>query len=210
MATFYIGIRPVLRGRSSDEFSFAEKTSTLSGKVRSATGVYSNYSLFSPGLLTGAPDSGHDIGDGRHPHGLFLSRRYRGLDTQEPMDGAGGGERLSYHRTKPLEHKGLPGAVVFPSGYGHTDRVTGYERYDNFKFDGIASAETLTDPGHAKRAIGDSGTAATFGAFDPHINKGVSAQALAGTSGGVPDGYDNEYGKNRVNEWHGVTASKAL
>lgn len=209
MATFYVGVRPVLRGRNSNDFSFAEKARTLSGVTRSAVGVYSNYSLFAPGVLTGGPDNNHTPGTGHHPHGIFLTRRYRGLDTLSPLDGPGAGERLDGFRYHPHEYKGLPGSQVLAS-VGHVPRDLYYGLYSNDTFDGVASAEQMTDPGHTRRSIGAAGTAATFGSFDPWVNKGVTTTPLSGTTQTYPTVYNNEYGRNRVNEWQGVPSSRAL
>lgn len=211
MATFYVGKRPVLRGRRDSDFSFTEKTKTLSGKTRSAVGTYSRYTLFGPGVLTGAPDNDHTPGTGYSPHGLFLTRYFRGLDTKGALDGPGSGARLTGARYRPLEYKGLSvAAALADSSLGHARRVTSYSQYDNFTFDGVTSAEALKAPGHAIRAIGASGTAASFGYFDPYGYKGTTTQALSGATQAYPTTFDHAYGKNRVNEWRGLPGSKAL
>jgi hypothetical protein len=110
-------------------------------------------------------------------------------------------------RYRPLEYKGTGGQGVFSGTWGHADRVTSYSNYNNNIFDGIDSAELMADPGHAIRS---SGGAASFGAFGPHVHKGTT-EVFSDTYGqGVPDGYQNDYGRNRVNEHRGVTSSKAL
>lgn len=212
MATFYVGSRPVLRGRTDTDFAFQAKTNTLSGKTRSAVGTYSHYTLFGPGLLTGGPDNSYTPGTGRHPHGLTLTRRFRGLDTLSPLDAPGNGARMTGFRFRPLEYKGLTAnSALATSSLGHApNRGKYYELYSNETFDGVTSAEQLGNPGHVRRAIGAAGTANSFGSFDPHVNKGVTTQPLADASGAYPTTYDNEYGKNRVLEWRGVTSAKAL
>lgn len=210
MATVYVGYRPVLKGRISSEFAFQEKTNTLSGRARTAVGVYSHYALFGSGVLDGAPDNNYVPGSGRHPHGLALSRRFVGLDTKNALDDAGSGARVSGARYRPLEYRGLPGAAALNTvSLGHAPRVTSYSKYDNFIFDGVG-AEALASPGHARRSIGAVGAPSSFGAFDPYVYKGVSTAALAGSSTTYPTGYDSEYGRNRVNEWRGAPSSRAL
>ena len=213
MSTFYVGARPVLRGRDSDEYSNPFVANTLSGTAKPAVGKYSNYFLYGPGLLGGAPDNDHTIGTGYHPHGLQFSRWYRGLDTKFPMDGAGDGARLTYHRTKMHEYKGLTASgALATASLGHLPNrgLYNFEHYDNFTFDGVTSAEQLSDPGHLRRAVDAAGTANSFGSFDPHVYKGITSVPLSGATQTVPTDYDHEYGKNRVNEWRGVPSSKAL
>lgn len=207
MATFYIGSRPVLRGRNAGDFIFPEKSNTLGGADRSV-GVYSNYSLFAPGVLTGAPDHNHVPGEGRHPRGLALSRRFNGLDTKNPLDNPGSGARLSYHRQRMLEYKGLDATRAFPAGFGQEFDYEGEYSYNNFIKDGVG-AGALDDPGHAPRDD-TTGAPATFGAFAPYENKGVSAQPLNGSNQTYPEVEDGDYGRGHVNEWRGVASAKAL
>lgn len=207
MATFYVGPRPVLRGRNAVDFVFPEKENTLGGADHSI-GVYSNYSLFAPGVLTGAPDNDHVPGEGRHPSGLALSRRLNGLDTQSPLDDPGSGARLSYHRQRMLEYKGLDAARAFPVGFGQEFDYEGEYSYNNFIDDGVG-AGALDSPGHEPRDD-TSGAPATFGAFGPHENKGVTAQALEGSNQIYPAVLDGAYGRGHVNEWRGVASAKAL
>lgn len=189
MATFYVGLRPVLRGRNSSEF-----INVFKGEA----GTYSHYALFGPGLLTDAPDNDHVPGTGYAPGNLTLSRRFTGEDEGSPMDGAGNGVRISGMRFRPLENKAAGNALVFKSGYGR-DVDWGY-----FLFDGVDASEALADAGHARRS---SGGAASFGAFDPHAFKGVGDGALDGAG---QEAADRVYGGERVNEWFGVTSAKAL
>lgn len=212
MATFYVGHRPVLRGRTGSEFAIQEKTHTLSGRTRSAVGTYSHYALLGPGLLTGAPDNDHTPGTGYHPHGLTLTRRARGLDTKNPLDSPGSGARIDGMRFRPLEYKGLTAnSALATSSLGHApDRDRYYSLYSNDVFDGVTSAVVLDDPGHTIRYVDAEGTANSFGAFSPWVYKGTTTQALSGADGTYPTGYDNDYGKNRVLEWRGVPSSRAL
>lgn len=210
MATVYVGYRPVLKGRTASEFAFQEKTNTLSGKTRTAVGVYSHYAFFGSGVLDGAPDNNHVPGTGYHPSGLALSRRFLGLDTKNALDGAGDGARVDGARYRPLEYRGLAGAAALRTvSLGHAPRTTDYSMYDNFTFDGVGT-EALASAGHARRSIGAVGAPDSFGSFDPYLYKGVGSAALAGASSTYPTGYDSEYGRNRVNEWRGVPSSRAL
>lgn len=88
MTVFYTGYRYVQRGQSDSDW-----VNTYTGKV----GVYSNWSLMTKKhLLDGAPNLNHTPGTGYSPGDVFMSRRFRGLDTQSPMSGAGLGPRLYY------------------------------------------------------------------------------------------------------------------
>jgi hypothetical protein len=199
MATFYVGKRPVLRGRNSNEF--------VNG-FKGVEGTYSNYSLWGPGLLTGAPDNDHTPGTGYAPHGLTLTRRYRGLDTKNTLDAPGLGTRLDDHRFRPLENKAAGNNLVFKSGYGHeANRDVDYANWSNLEYGGLTASRTLVNVGHARRAEGATGTANSFGAFDGFIYKGVTARPLDDSG---QDADDREYGSERVNEWFGVPSSQAL
>jgi hypothetical protein len=200
MATAYIGVRPILKGRNAKD-----NINTGTGAVE----VYSNWSLMnSSHVLDGFPDRNVALGtQTRLSAPTMLEYMFSGKAWTYPMAGAGGGTRLSYHRTKPLEYKGLAGSAIFQSGYGHIDRVTSYSLDPPFEFSGLASAEALKAPGHAVRY-----TAAYGGASNPLVWKGVaSAKAMPGTVGKtLPVSYDYDYGFNRVNEWRGVPSAKAL
>jgi len=250
MAMFYTGYRPIFQGQSDSDW-----VNTYTGKV----GVYSNWSLMSrKHLLDGAPKVNHVPGTGYSPHDVFLSRRFLGLDTKEPMDGAGLGPRFyegsgrdtsygpgldsSYGkrddpvffgylgRFAPWQYKGLAVAKATPAGYGHVAfRNLYYAYFVNWFFHGLPADEVMKNPGHRIRpiAIGlsqdissTSGSPpATFGYFDPWKFKGVvSAQECVNpgqvsTSGIYYNAYldrDHLGGHNKVNEWIGVTSSKAL
>lgn len=205
MATFYVGVRPVLRGRQNSDFSNTFKATAK------RVGTYSHYTLFGPGLLTGAPDNHHNIGTGYAPSGLMLSRRFRGLDTQNPLDAPGLGTRITGMRFGPHLNRAVAGAMAFPSGYGHAKRANAYSVYNNYTFDGVTSAQQLSDVGHGVRAIGSTGAPASFGSFGPNVWKGVgSGQALANGGQALPSDNTGDYGHNRINEWTGVPSSKAL
>ncbi len=201
MAVFYLGPRPVLRGRSS------------TGNVHPWKGteeVYSNYSIYnSSQILDGAPNNDHTPGTGRHPHDLKMSRIFRGLENREqPLDAPGGGARIEGMRYRPLENKAAGNNKVFKSGFGHVDRVTSYSLVPpyshSYKF------QPLDVVGHAARDIDADGTANSFGRFGPHVNKGVTDEPLDRDGQTVPEGYDNEYGRNRVLEWQGIPSARAL
>lgn len=203
MATFYQGTRPVLKGRTT-----ADEVNTYTGEA----GVYSNWSLMNPSHpLDGAPDSAYTPGSGDSPHGLNLTRYFQGDDSGsavEELNDPGMGKRLDGFRYRPLENKAAGNNLVFKSGFGHDDRVTDYSLID--QYDDSEKQRRLDDPGHDIRAIDASGTASSFGYFNPWVYKGVGAAPLADTTQDVPEGYDNEYGHNRVLEWQGVPSAAAL
>ncbi len=202
MATFYVGVRPILRGRNiRSEYVNVHKSSAKQ------VGTYSHYPLFGKGLLDGGPDNNHTPGSGRSPHGLKLTRTFNGSGDQtkaNSLSDSGQGARMTGFRWKPLEYKGT--VSIFNSGYGHADRRgIYYQLYSNESFDGVTSAQVMTNVGHAKRAIGATGTANTFGAFDPFVRKGVGSSAL-----NDPAHTGVTYAHNTINEWKGVASAKAL
>lgn len=220
MALFYTGYRPILRGQSDSDW-----VNSFTGKV----GVYSNWSLMSKShLLDGDPQANHVPGTGRHPHDLFLSRRFTGLDTKNPLDAPGLGPRVFYGplageggRYHPWEFKGLTADRAMPSGYGHVAfRVTSYSFYVNWFFHGLPADQQLLNPGHGIRPISvgastnikdGTGPAATFGYFNPYLFKGViSAKEVNNPGQALPTDRDHLGGHNRVNEWWGITSSQAL
>jgi len=199
MATFYVGYRPVLRGRNANNFVHSTKN-----KV----GVYSNYSLMdnAPKLLAGFPDNAYVMGT--YKQALLLEYIAAGKPHIAPMKDPGSGTRLSYGRFRPYENKGLEGAKAFPAGYGHAIRgdIFTYSNYSNYIYDGLAAVEALKSPGHAIRYGLSYG-----GPFKPYINQGITPQALAGGGQAVPaTAIASNYGHNRVNEWRGLPSSKAL
>lgn len=204
MATYYVGPRPVLKGRTS---------ANMVHPYKNRVGVYSFWVNWSPDqVLDGAPDNHHVPGTGRHPGNVFLSQVFRGAMTYlHPLAGTfADGAGYEGARFKPMEYKGLAGAKAFPAGFGHADRVSEYS-YNNNIFDGVASAKVLTNVGHGRRSEAQ-GAPATFGFFIPEAFQGVTSTQVfpAGYGQAIPAGYDNEYGRNRVKEFRGVPSAKAL
>jgi hypothetical protein len=202
MALFYTGSRPVTKGRNSND---------AVNPYKGSAGTYSNWSLYNTShVFDGMPNVNHVPGTGRHPHGLQMSRWYRGEDTKFPMDGVGTGNRIEGMRYRPLENKAVGSAKVFQPTYGMSveeRRARGYS-FDDYSHDNRQNR--LEDIGHTLRFIGAAGTAATFGRFDPHVNKGVSAQPFDDFGQPLPEGYDNPYGRNRTLEWRGIPSAKAI
>jgi hypothetical protein len=199
MATFYTGYRPVLKGRDFDDSVHSWK-----GTV----GTYSNWSLMnSSHVLDGAPNENTVLGDdSRLSRPTLLEYLWSGKHHIAPITNVGSGERLDGMRYNPLTYRGLAGAAAFKSGYGHDESYsTDYARYTNFVFDGIDIAEPLDDPGHSIRYSTTYG-----GAFNPWINKGVTTTPLDDSGSTLPTGYDNAYGKNKINEWRGVASARVL
>lgn len=203
MTTFYVGYRNVLKGRNDTD---------AVNPYKKKVAVYSNYSIYNPShVLDGAPDKNHLPGDGYFPHDIFLSRRFRGLDTQEPMDNAGDGVRLSYGRFRPLEYKGLSVSKALGNpGHAIRHNAFTYSFYTTNFYVGLDADRALNAPGHAIRYIGAPGTANSFGAFNPYIYKGTSTAALKGGGKAVPAVGTDPYGFEHTLEWFGVPSSKAL
>lgn len=202
MAVFYVGPRPVLKGRNANNDIHPWK-----GKVA----VYSNWSIFNKDhVLDGAPNTDHTIGTGYSPHGLKLSRLYRGLENAEqPIKNAGGGTRLTGFRTNPWTHKGLAGNKVLTSSFGHIVRENDYNIFIWSNDHKIVPLKDAT-LGHVSRSIGATGTANSFGAFNPWVFKGL-VKAIPITFGqAVPAGNQTSYGHNRILEWTGVLGAKAI
>lgn len=204
MATFYVGSRPVLRGRS---------TANMRHTTKNKLGTYSYWANFSSDqVLTGFPDTAVTPGAGARPGNRFLSQVFNGTTLYvHPLanpteDGYG-------YRFKPLQYKGLAGAGVFTSGYGHVDRVTSTSRYSNWVFDGLPSAEAIPNAtlGHGARTD-KTGAPSSFGTFIPDEFKGLSVAAVftAGYGQAIPADADSDYGRNKVKEYRGVPSAKAL
>lgn len=210
MATFYTGKRSVLRGRNSNE-SLHPSAGYNSGITETGTYSYFANTLTSQ-VLDGYPDRNVEPGAGNHPHGLQMSRWFRGLDTFQPLDNPGLGEAQEDGNYRPFEFRGLTSAKIL-NNPGHAPRgdVYEYSGYSNFNFDGLPSAEALKDVGHAIRGIGAAGTDNTFGHFDPDTYKGVSKEALKtpGRAEPLPTA-TNVYGHEEVNQWYGVPSARAL
>lgn len=204
MATFYVGPRPVLRGRSTAE---------MVNPYKGTAGTYSFYPLFAPGLLTGAPDNHYVPGTGRHPGNVLLSQLFNGSSLYvHPLSGTFPDGKATYDgaRYRPLEYKGLAGAAAFSSGYGHAvDRANDYALYSNYKFDGVTSAEVFASGfGHGPRTEAQ-GAPSSFGLFRPFDFSGVASTTVF-TSGYGQANVETEYGRNKVQEWAGVPSAKAL
>lgn len=202
MALFYVGPRPVLKGRDADN---------MVNPYKKTAGTYSYYPLYSTEhVLDGAPTTNYVPGSGKYPHGLTLSRAFTGKDNAvQPLKKAGSGARISGMRFHPLENKGPIGVYVFDSTFGHQTRTTSYSynrRYEQtFKF------QRMARPGHVLRYTSQNGAASSFGSFGPYLFKGAGDGAFGATYGqAIPDGYNHLYGHNRVNEWRGVASAKAL
>lgn len=210
MATFYIGPRPVLKGRSSAEM--VNPYTTMTGKAK-GTGTYSFYPLYSTShVLDGAPDNHFAPGTGQFPGNRFLSQLFNGTTLYvHPLSGTfADGAGYDGARFKPLEFKGLSGAAAFPVGFGHADRISDYS-YNNYVFDGVTSANIMANTGHAQRTEAQ-GAPSSFGYFVPAEFNGVTSATVftVGYGQAYPTGYDNEYGKNRVKEYRGVPSARAL
>lgn len=209
MATFYQGYRAVLKGRNSNDNVHPYK----------GVGEYSNWALFNTShILDGAPDEDHEIGTGRHPHGLKLSRLYKGLENAEqPMKDAGSGPRLENHRFGPWLNRAADNNKVFKSGYGHAPGtpVAGEEQYGvtDWIYDGVTKKPLSGEFGHYIRSVDAEGTANTFGRFNP---LDVSDRRIGDHPMDDPgdenvyDLEDNTVAHKRVNEWRGVPAAQAL
>jgi hypothetical protein len=204
MATFYVGPRPVLKGRSSAEM--VNPYTTMTGKAKS-TGVYSFYPLYSTShVLDGAPDNNYVPGTGRHPGNRFLSQIFVGTNLYvHPLSGdfADGIDE----RFRPQEFKGLSGAAAFPSGFGHPDRVSEYS-YNNYIFDGVTSSNIFANTGHARRTE-QEGAPSSFGFFIPAEFNGVESAVVFAESYGQAN-VTGDYGREKVQEWFGVPSAKAL
>jgi hypothetical protein len=210
MATFYVGPRPVLKGRSSAEM--VNPYTTLTGKAK-GSGTYSFYPLYSTShVLDGAPDNHFDPGTGQFPGNRFLSQLFNGSTLYvHPLSGTfADGAGYDGARFRPQEFKGLAGAVAFPSNFGHADRESDYA-HSLYQFDGVDSANPLVDVGHGQRTDAE-GAPNSFGYFVPAEFHGVESTTVftAGYGQAYPTGYDNEYGKNRVQEFRGVPSARAL
>jgi hypothetical protein len=211
MATFYVGPRPVLKGQNTA--AMVNPYTTMTGKAKGA-GTYSYYPLYSTShILDGAPDNDHTPGTGYHPGNVLLSQIFNGTSLYiHPLAGTFPDGTATYDgaRFRPMEYKGLAGSAAFPSGFGHADRTSDYS-YNNYIFDGVSSANVFANTGHAPRTDAQ-GAPASFGSFRPDEYNGLSAAKVftSGYGQALPTDYDNEYGKNKIQEWRGVPSSQAL
>ena len=197
MATTYIGYKPVLAQRNSKNFIGPK------GKV----GVYSNYELRDTGtkIFTGFPDRQYVMGTKNDIN--ILEYIFAGRQHIAPMKDPGLGVDTSYMRGRPYELRATGGAKVFPTGYGHVDRLTSYSSYSNYIPDGLDNAQPLKAAGHLRRV---NAGLSYGGAFDPLVNRGVSVAPMAKAGQVLPTGYTNPYGKNKVNEYRGLASTRAL
>jgi len=210
MATFYVGPRPVLKGRSSSEMVNPHTTMTEKSK---GTGTYSFYPLYSTShVLDGAPDNDHIPGTGERPGNRFLSQVFIGTTLYvHPLSGtfADGSATYDGARFRPLEYKGLDGAKVFSSDYGHSPTAdTNYSLYNNYIFDGVASANIFSDTGHGPRTEAN-GAPSSFGVFKPTEFHGVDSATVFTSNYGQAN-TTGDYGREKVQEWYGVPSAKAL
>jgi hypothetical protein len=208
MATFYVGPRPVLKGRSSADM--VNPYTTMSGKVR-GTGTYSFYPLYSTShVLDGAPDNHFAPGTGQFPGNRFLSQLFNGSTLYvHPLSGVFPNGKATYDgaRFRPLEFKGLTGAAAFPAGFGHADRASDYS-YNNYIFDGVTSSNVFANTGHGPRTEAQ-GAPSSFGVFRPEEPQGVTSAKVFTDGYGLPN-TTTDYGREKVQEWYGVPSAKAL
>jgi len=208
MATFYVGPRPVLKGRSSAEM--VNPYTSMTGKAK-GTGTYSHYPLYSTShVLDGAPDRHVAPGTGEFPGNRFLSQIFNGSTLYvHPLSGSFPDGSATYDgaRFRPKEFKGLTGAAAFPAGFGHADRVSDYS-YNNYIFDGVTSANIFASTGHGPRTEAQ-GAPSSFGVFRPNEVHGV-ASAEVFTAGYGQANVTSDYGREKVQEWYGVPSAKAL
>lgn len=208
MATFYVGPRPVLKGRSTAEM--VNPYTSMTGKAK-GSGTYSHYPLYSTShVLDGAPDTHHVPGTGYHPGNVLLSQLFNGTTLYvHPLSGAFPDGSATYEgaRFRPLEYKGLAGAAAFPSGYGHPNRISDYS-YNNYIFDGVNSADVFANTGHGPRTEAQ-GAPASFGVFRPEEYNGLESTKVF-TAGYGQANVTGDYGREKIQEWYGVPSAKAL
>lgn len=209
MATFYVGPRPVLKGRTTA--GMVNPYTSMTGKAK-GTGTYSFYPLYSTShVLDGAPDNHFDPGTGQFPGNRFLSQVFNGTTLYiHPLSGTfQDGAGYDGARFKPQEFKGLAGASAFPSTFGHAyNRANDYALYDNYIFDGVPSADIFANTGHAQRTEAE-GAPSSFGFFQPNEFKGVPSTVVF-TSGYGQANTTGDYGREKVKEFNGVASAKAL
>lgn len=209
MATFYVGPRPVLKGRTTA--GMVNPHTTMTGKAKS-TGTYSYYPLYSTShVLDGAPDNHHTPGSGNHPGNRFLSQLFNGTTLYiHPLSGtfADGSATYDGARFRPLEYKGITAGKAFPSDFGHAERTTDYSLYSNYIFDGVTSANAFANTGHAQRSD-TAGAANSFGFFQPTEFHGVTSTKVF-TNGYGQANTTGDYGREKVQEWYGVPSAQAL
>lgn len=196
MATYYVGPRPVLKGRT---------TADMIGP-KGVVGTYSYYPLKGGShVLDGAPDNDHVPGTGNHPGNVLLSQLFNGSTLYAgttPLAGTfpNGTTTFGGMRFRPSEYKGLIAARALDGG--HVKRTTDYSLYSNYIFDGVTSAEVFANLGHAERTT-------EYSTYNNYFFDGVASAEV------MPAGYGqantaSEYGRNKVGEYKGVPSAKAL
>lgn len=200
MATFYTGPRPVLKGQNAKD---------MVNVFKGTAGTYSFYPLFSTShVLDGAPDRHHVPGTGYFPGDVLMSQLFTGsVFYIHPLSGtfANG---YGFGRFNPDLYKGLAGAVVFPSSFGHAERENDYKTRQ-YTFKGVTSAKAMADPGHAYGRTDAQGAPATFGFFQPDRFNGLDSAKVFNAGFGQTYA-TTSYGQQRVQEWAGVPSAKAL
>ena len=196
MTTYYVGPRPVLKGRT---------TADMIGP-KGVVGTYSYYPLKGGShVLDGAPDNHHVPGTGDSPGNVLLSQLFTGSTLYAgttPLAGtfADGTTTFGGMRFRPSEYKGLTTTKALDGG--HIKRTTDYSLYSNYIFDGVTSTEAFAGMGHAKRV-----TAYSF--YNNYIFDGVASTEVMKSGYGQPN-TATEYGRNKVGEYKGVPSAKAL
>lgn len=196
MATYYVGPRPVLKGRT---------TADMIGP-KGVVGTYSYYPLKGGShVLDGAPDNNYVPGTGDHPGNVLLSQLFNGSTLYAgttPLAGTfpNGTTTFGGMRFRPSEFKGLTAARALDGG--HVKRTTDYSLYSNYIFDGVTSAEVFANLGHAERTT-------EYSTYNNYFFDGVASAEV------MPAGYGqantaSEYGRNKVGEYKGVPSAKAL
>jgi len=209
MTTFYVGPRPVLKGRTTGNMVNPYKN--MNG-VSKGAGTYSYYPLYSTEhVLDGAPDNHFDPGTGQFPGNRFLSQIFNGSTLYvHPLSGTFADGTATYEgaRFRPLEFKGLTGAAAFPRDFGQANQYFSEYSYNNYIFDGVDSAQVLTNVGHAQRTEA-GGAPNSFGYFIPSEFNGVVSTKVF-TDGYGQANLTSDYGREKVKEWYGVPSAKAL
>ena len=196
MTTYYVGPRPVLKGRT---------TADMIGP-KGVVGTYSYYPLKGGShVLDGAPDNNHTPGTGYHPGNVLLSQLFNGSTLYAgttPLAGtfADGTTTFGGMRFRPSEYKGLTTAKALDGG--HAKRTTDYSLYSNYIFDGVTSAEAFAGLGHAERTT-------AYSLYNNYIFDGVTSTEVMKSGYGQAN-TASEYGRNKVGEYKGVPSAKAL
>jgi hypothetical protein len=164
-------------------------------------------------VLDGAPNEDHVPGTGYHPGDYYLSSVMLGnfVDFKTPLTDPGDGAELEWYTLSSilLGRRGQDGQHAFGGAdFGHEVRDSDYSH--GYLIRAALYPQFLQDAGHELRDLDAEGTANTYGRHNPHINKGVTPVFGDELGHAIPDGYDNEYGHNKPNEWKGLPSSRAL